>query len=193
VFNLTGVTSPPFGITTKNEASTYVGPYNYNSQSNSSFAATTFTLTTGLSASWSATSDTSGFVTTLLAPATQGYGSFIQTVRSFTVTGTQQITLNWSGSETINFSKYTGTAWAAAIPAGSGWSNYTYGTTPGSSNASLSGTLTTTLSAGTYWLSNVLRNQQGASFSFALPAVPAPGALALLGVAGIVGARRRRA
>jgi MYXO-CTERM domain-containing protein len=195
VFNLNGpsINGPTAG--TFNTAYTYISPVNYEYEQafNSSFAATTFTLSTGLSASWTATSDSTGFATTVLASATQGLTSYVETNRSFTVTGTQQITLNWSGSTNLLLGKYNGgtyndqNSWSSPITPATGWTVGYWG----SSNGSSIGTLTTTLSAGTYWLSNTLSNQQGASFSFTV--VPAPGALALLGVAGIVGARRRRA
>jgi MYXO-CTERM domain-containing protein len=202
VFNLIGPgVNNAYG--TANNAYTYLTTTAYEEGFNSSsFAATTFTLSTGLSASWTATSNTSGFTTTVLASATQGVRSNVVTQRSFTVTGTQQITLNWSGSFSLLLSKYIGStytdgsnytdydnqsSWSSPITPATGWTVGDWGSSNGSSN----GTLTTTLSAGTYWLNNSLSNQQGASFSFAV--VPAPGALALLGVAGIVGARRRRA
>jgi MYXO-CTERM domain-containing protein len=187
VFNSTGPSAP--GVSTKNLAFTDLGNYVYDEQSNSSFAATTFTLSSGLSASWSATSNTSGFVTTVLASAiTTGGQSFVETNRSFTVTGTQEITLSWSGSYNLLLGKSTGSGWSPAIAA-SGWSTASFG---GSSNASSSGTLTTTLGAGTYWLANDLSNVAGASFSFTVPAIPAPGAAALIGLAGLVAGRRRR-
>ena len=186
VFNLTGPTAP--APSTFNYASTSFGSASpYVTSSDIGFDASTLTLSSGLSASWTATSNTTGFNMTVLASATTGEQSFVQTNRSFTVTGTQEITLSWSGSYNLLLGKYTGTGWSSPISA-SGWSPAVFG---GSSNASAVGNLTTTLSAGTYWLNNNLNNVQGASFSFTV--VPAPGALALLGVAGIVGARRRRA
>jgi hypothetical protein len=188
VFNLDGP-SINGAYATFNTAYTYITTTAYEDAFNKSFAATTFTLSTGLSASWTATSDSTGFATTVLASATQGVLSHVVTNRSFTVTGTQQITLNWSGSFSLLLGKYNDdqNSWSSPITPATGW---TVGENGGSSNGSSNGTLTTTLSAGTYWLSNSLSNQQGASFSFA---VPAPGAVALLGMAGLVGARRRRA
>jgi hypothetical protein len=191
VFNLNGPS--PWGATdgTFNTAYTafsnsYVEAYNY------SFAATTATLTTGLSASWTATSDSTGFNVNVLAPATQGLESYVQATRSFTVTGSQQITMTWSGSSSIGLTKYNGGSynnpnnWSQPFTA-PGWAMDSFNLY---SNSSPSGTFTTTFGAGTYYVFNQLANVQGASFSFA---VPAPGALALLGVAGLVGARRRRA
>ena len=198
VFNLNGPS--PNGATagTYNYASGYVTPTSYVYLSDPSLGATTLTLSTGLSASWTATSNSTGFVTTVTAPQTNGLDSYIQTDRSFTVTGTQQITLTWSGSTNIVLGQYLGGtfnntgSWSKPITA-AGWINSSglIGSPWGSYNPYGNGTLTTTLSAGTYWVTNFLDGSQaGASFSFA---VPAPGALALLGVAGIVGARRRRA
>ena len=196
VFNLNGPSTSSATGGTFNSAYTYIsgGPsYEYEQAFNSSFAATTFTLLTGLSASWTQTSDSTGFNVNVSALATQGEDSIVQTTRSFTVTGSQQITMTWSGSRSVFLGKYNGgtvidTAnWSQPITE-PGWSlDNPYG----SYNVSNSGTLTTMLGAGTYWLNSVLKNEQGASLSFAV--VPAPGALALLGVAGIVGARRRRA
>jgi MYXO-CTERM domain-containing protein len=181
---------------TLNYASGYDTDSTYVYLRDSSLGAKTLTLSTGLSASWTATSDSTGFVTTLTAPQTNGFSSYISTQRSFTVSGTQQITLNWSGSQSIILGQYLGGAvnntgsWSQPITA-AGWLSGGTGSPWGSLNQSSSGTLTTTLSAGTYWLNSSLDGSQaGASFSFA---VPAPGAVALLGVAGIVGARRRRA
>jgi hypothetical protein len=191
VFNLNGTspwsaTDATFNTVYTAYSNSSVEAYNY------SFAATTATIRTGLSASWTATSDSTGFNVNVLAPATQGLESFVQTARSFTVTGSQQITMTWSGSSSVGLSKYNGgiynnpNNWSQPFTA-PGWAMDSYGLY---SNSSPSGTLTTTFSAGTYYIFNQLANVQGASFSFA---VPAPGAVALLGVAGIVGARRRRA
>jgi hypothetical protein len=193
VFNLNGPSTSTATSGTANSAYTFLSSetYAFEQESNTSFAATTFTLTTGLSASWSATSDSTGFNVNVSALATQGEYSFVQTTRSFTVTGSQQITMTWSGSFAILLGQYNGGQlnnsdnWRQPIAA---WSS---GNPFGSTDASASGTLTTTLLAGTYYLSSTLNNVQPASFSFAV--VPAPGAFALLGVAGIIGARRRRA
>ena len=192
VFNLTGPTPPNSSATLNYALSSFGSESPYVKASDIGFGATTLTLSTGLSASWTATTDTTGFSVTVLANATTGVQSYVQTNRSFTVTGTQEITLSWSGSYNLILGKSTGgTGFSSPISA-PGWSTSAFG---GSSNGSASGSLTTTLSAGTYWLNNNLDNTPGASFSFAVvPApIPAPGALALLGVAGIVGARRRRA
>jgi MYXO-CTERM domain-containing protein len=196
VFNLNGPSPEGATAGTLNYASGYDTDSTYVYLRDSNLGAKTLTLSTGLSASWTATSDSTGFVTTLTAPQTNGFSSYISTQRSFTVSGTQQITLNWSGSQSIILGQYLGGAvnntgsWSKPITA-AGWLSGGTGSPWGSLNQSSSGTLTTTLSAGTYWLNSSLDGSQaGASFSFA---VPAPGAVALLGVAGIVGARRRRA
>ena len=57
-------------------------------------------------------------------------------------------------------------------------------------------TISGTLQAGTYrfaYTSAASGPQSGTLFNLSFSAVPAPGAVALLGVAGLVGARRRRA
>ena len=196
VFNLNGPSVDGATAGTLNYASGYDTDSTYVYLRDSSLGAKTLTLSTGLSGSWTATSNSTGFVTTVTAPQTNGFSSYIATQRSFTVSGTQQITLNWSGSQSIILGQYLGGpvnnsgSWSKPITA-PGWLSGGTGSPWGSLNQSSSGTLTTTLSAGTYWVNSSLDGSQaGASFSFA---VPAPGALALLGVAGIVGARRRRA
>ena len=190
VFNLNGpsLRGPTNG--TLNTA--YTGFSNsYVEAANYSFTATTATLTTGLSASWTATSDSTGFNVNVLAPATQGLKSFVQTSRSFTVTGSQQITMTWSGSSFIGLTQYNGgmynnsNNWSQPFTA-PGWAMDSYELY---SNSSPSGTFTTTFGAGTYYMRDQLANVQGASFSFA---VPAPGAAALVGLAGLVATRRRR-
>ena len=198
VFNLNGPSVDGATAGTLNYASGYDTDSTYVYLRDSSLGAKTLTLSTGLSASWTATSDSTGFVTTLTAPQTNGFSSYISTQRSFTVSGTQQITLNWSGSQSIILGQYLGGpvnnsgSWSKPITA-AGWLSGGTGSPWGSLNYSSSGTLTTTLSAGTYWVNSSLDGSQtGASFSFALPAIPAPGAAALVGLAGLVATRRRR-
>jgi MYXO-CTERM domain-containing protein len=135
---------------------------------------------------WSATT-TSGFSTTV----TSSGDTSVYTARTFTVTGSQQITFSWSGSERIAFAIVTEpNSFAPVSGLGAGWSTDLAGQ---SETAAAAGSVTVTLNAGNYFISNNLNgggiSGGASSFNFV---VPAPGAVALLGAAGLVGTRRRR-
>lgn len=126
---------------------------------------------------------------------------YMNVVRLFTVTGTQQITMSWTGKTSVATiglangpSAVSGWGTVAALSA-QGWTASTQPNVPGGSqiNTNVAGTYsyTFTLTAGDYYVANTVSLlDPGASMSFSV--VPAPGALALLGVAGIAGTRRRR-
>ena len=140
----------------------------------------------------------SGYSVSVSGSTANGY---VNVVRLFTVTDTQQITISWTGrtsAATIGLangpSAVNGWGTVAALSA-QGWVASTQPTVPGGSqiNTSVAGTYsyTVTLAAGNYYVANTVSLvDAGASMSFTV--VPAPGALALLGAAGLVGARRRR-
>jgi MYXO-CTERM domain-containing protein len=120
--------------------------------------------------------------------------------RLFTVTDTQQITISWTGRTSAAIIGLAGgpdavNGWGTvAALAAQGWGTSTQQTVPGGSLLNTSAgsySYTVTLSAGDYYIgSSVSLGDPGASMSFTV--VPAPGALALLGAAGLVGSRRRR-
>jgi MYXO-CTERM domain-containing protein len=126
---------------------------------------------------------------------------WVNVTRLFTVTDTQQITISWTGRTSVATigllggpNAVQGWGTVAALSA-QGWLASTQPTVPGGSqiNSSTAGTYsyTVTLAAGDYYVANTVSLlDAGASMSFSV--VPAPGALALLGVAGIAGSRRRR-
>jgi MYXO-CTERM domain-containing protein len=140
----------------------------------------------------------SGYSVSVSGSTASGY---VNVVRVFTVTDAQQITISWTGrtgAATIGLangpSAVNGWGTVAALSA-QGWGASTQPTVPGGSqiNTSIAGSYsyTVTLGAGNYYVANTVSlGDAGASMSFTV--VPAPGALALLGVAGVVGSRRRR-
>ena len=125
---------------------------------------------------WSATTE-SGFMLDAAHPGNRYM--FSSTRRVFTVDGTADLsaTLAYAGHpKSFTLAKWTGTAWSNVVE------DYSYADFAWSD----------TLTAGTYyvqmsWEANTSPfNGTVATFS-----VPAPGAIALLGVAGLAGRRRR--
>ena len=141
----------------------------------------------------------SGYSVAVSGSTANGY---VNVIRLFTVTDTQQITISWTGrtsAATIGLAGGPGAlnGWGtvAALSA-QGWGVATQPNVPGGSqiNSNIAGTFsyTVTLGAGDYYVANTVSLvDSGASMSFTV--VPAPGAAALLGMAGLVGGRRRRA
>ena len=121
----------------------------------------------------------SGFSLTINSTAAANQQSFF-VQQNFTVTGAVNFTL--TGEKPVS---------SSSVSIESGGIFYA----DSGSNAgvfAISGTLQT----GTYrfvYSSAAIGPQSGTLFNLSFSAVPAPGALALLGVAGLVGARRRRA
>ena len=113
-----------------------------------------------------------------------------------TAAATQQtffVQQNFTVTEAVNF-----TLTGYLPSAGSGSSNISNGANVYADSGSALGAFSTsgTLQAGTYRFQ--YKNGGGGAqdrtlFNLSFSAVPAPGAVALLGVAGLVGARRRRA
>ena len=113
-----------------------------------------------------------------------------------TAAATQQtffVQQNFTVTEAVNF-----TLTGYLPSAGSGSSNISNGATVYADSGSALGAFSTsgTLQAGTYRF--VYTNGGGGSqnrtlFNLSFSAVPAPGAIALLGAAGLIGGRRRRA
>ena len=114
------------------------------------------------------------------------YASFSTTGFFFSVTGTQQVTLTTAAG------LVSGSYWAICGPS-NGWDTalWSFDST-GSSGTANTQTFTLT-EPGQYYLSAIMTAGAGYSgdmFSFT---VPAPGAAALVGMAGLVGGRRRKA
>ena len=140
----------------------------------------------------------SGYSVSVSGSTADGY---VNVRRAFTVTDTQQITISWTGRTSAAIiglanapDALNGWGTVAALSA-QGWVASTQPNVPGGSqiNSSVAGTFsyTFTLGAGNYYVANTVSLvDAGASMSFAV--VPAPGALALLGLAGVAGSRRRR-
>ena len=113
-----------------------------------------------------------------------------------TAAATQQtffVQQNFTVTEAVNF-----TLTGYLPSAGSGSSNISNGANVYADSGSALGAFSTsgTLQAGTYrfqYTNGGGGSQNRTLFNLSFSAVPAPGAIALLGVAGLVGARRRRA
>ncbi len=135
------------------------------------FLARTRTVS-GATASWTATTTTSGFS---VGANSTGDAYEVTSWRSFTVTDSPlSVDLTWSGNAGIYL--YTQS---------DGILSQFQGIT------SSSGSTAITFAAGDYVITQQMSGTATpSSFNFS---VPAPGALAILGAAGLVGARRRRA
>ena len=188
---LGAVSTAQAGLAFTNDGVSPTRNYAYNMDTsaifgaNRSFAA--YSRSVGdASVSWSATT-ASGFSTTV----TSSISTYqVATTRTFSVTGTQEVTFSWSGSQSITFGLASGGGYSAVSGLGAGWSTGL----AGSETTATAGSVTVTLNAGDYKIDNELDagDLPGAS-SFSFAVVPAPGALALLGIAGLAGGRRRRA
>jgi hypothetical protein len=111
--------------------------------------------------------------------STNGAPGYIEVVgqRVFEVTGTETLTITLTKGFDADFGGVSASLWK---PDGDVVS---YGT----------GTHNVTLSAGTYMLDFAANSLNSAAYSGDfISVVPAPGALALLGAAGLIGSRRRR-
>ena len=161
------------------------------------FGATTFSATgadaslyPGASVSFSGLTpsgeNANSWSTSAIVPgATPGYdlnATFSTFYLFFTVTGNQQVTITTAaGLE-------AGSLWNVIL-AGNGAPEYSFVAGPsGSANSQ-----TFTLTAGDYYVSAFMTAGAGFSGDMMNFTVPAPGAAALVGLAGLVGARRRRA
>jgi hypothetical protein len=120
--------------------------------------------------SWSVTGTTTSF---------GEYASFLTAGFYFTVTGSQQVTI--ATGQYAQWSLYGGPDYDSLS---------LIGELPNSSPAN---SQTFDLSAGEYWFYGDATAGSGYSGLMMSFTVPAPGAAALLGAAGLVGARRRRA
>ncbi len=193
-----GGSSGLFPLNTANYAVSYDG--DGGSVSSSGFDASSGSLpgsSGATSISFSAVTG-SGYSVSVSGSAANGY---VNVTRLFTVTDTQQITISWTGrtsAATIGLangpSAVNGWGTVAALSA-QGWGAATQSTVAGGSqiNSSTAGSYsyTVTLGAGDYYVSNTV-SLVDADALMSFTVVPAPGALALLGAAGLVGSRRRR-
>ena len=160
------------------------------------FSATTFSATgadaslyPGASVSFSGLTpsgeNANSWSTSAIVPgATPGYdlnATFSTFYLFFTVTGNQQVTITTAaGLE-------AGSGWNVLV-AGAGVPDYSFVAGPsGSANSQ-----TFTLTAGDYYVSAFMTAGSGFSGDMMNFTVPAPGAAALVGLAGLVATRRRR-
>ncbi len=165
--------------------------YSYSSRESAfvdrGFSATSVTFGS-LNVAWSATTG-SGFSTTVTQSGSDDY--IASTTRTFTVTDSQQVTFSWIRSGNLAFAIVTGPSTFEPVPGlGAGWDTLPSGF---SRTTAAAGTVTVTLAAGNYRITSDLgfyTTTGPASFNLV---VPAPGAVALLGAAGLVGMRRRKA
>ncbi len=152
--------------------------------------------------SWSETTS-AGFAMNKSGAGILSEGSPMEVRRAFTVTGSQEVQISWSGGSAgteVYLGRVDGGGWGAisALTA-VGWSEVPTLIFPDPSPNLISyleansGSYTLTLGAGQYYVWGVVRLENPGDVSFNFSVVPAPGAIALLGAAGLVGSRRRRA
>ena len=168
-----------------------------DAEGSAAFGATTFSATgtdaplyPGASVSFSGLTpsgeNANSWSTSAIVPgATPGYdlnATFSTFYMFFTVTGNQQVTITTAaGLE-------AGSGWNVIL-AGNGAPEYSFVAGPsGSANSQ-----TFTLTAGDYYVSAFITAGAGFSGDMMNFTVPAPGAAALVGLAGLVGGRRRKA
>ena len=167
-----------------------------DAEGSAAFSATTFSATgadaslyPGASVSFSGLTpsgeNANSWSTSAIVPgATPGYvlnASFNAFYLFFTVTGNQRVTITTAAG--LDASSY----WNIFV-AGAGVPDYSFNAGPsGSANRK-----TITLTAGDYYMSAYLTAGSGFSGDMMNFTVPAPGAAALVGLAGLVATRRRR-
>ena len=154
-----------------------------NSETNRGFSAFSASID-GLDVAWSATTG-SGFSTTVSPSASLSY--LVTTRRNFSVTGSQEVTFSWSGSQSLILGLASGSGYTTVSGLGAGWGTNTFG----SFTDAASGSVTITLGAGNYRIYSDLGDPATTGPSFFSFTVPAPGAAALVGVAGLMARRRR--
>ena len=141
----------------------------------------------GASASWTASGNTGNFsITATNNPGGGGGDQWVRVMgaRYFQVTGSQEVNFSLTSSGPTSWGYYAVYTMTELV-----WDSATHGSN-----------FTQTLGAGLYWVTfaatvdidpSTFEGVPGtASINFT---VPAPGAAALLGIAGVVGGRRRRA
>lgn len=144
----------------------------------------TTTLSTGFS--FNVTSTTNLLVPGLLGE-TMGSGRY-------TIDGTQPIVVDWNWGSVTGSGSWKILGSTGATVASLSFANGSYTSTGGSFGTASAGSASVSLAAGTYTFWSDFKNGGNAnsSVTFTFGAVPAPGAIVLLGAAGLVGTRRRR-
>ena len=112
----------------------------------------------------------------------------------FTIDGTLPIIVNWNWSSVSGIGSWSVLNSNGVQVAALSFANGTYQSSGGSFGTSNAGSASLDLAAGTYTLRSLFVNSGTATseVSFTFGAIPAPGAIVLLGAAGLVGTRRRR-
>ena len=112
----------------------------------------------------------------------------------FTIDGTLPILVNWNWSSVAGLGDWSILDSNGVQVAALSFVNGAYQSSGGSFGESTAGSALVNLAAGSYTMRSLFVNSGTATseVSFTFGAIPAPGAIVLLGAAGLVGTRRRR-
>lgn len=110
----------------------------------------------------------------------------------YTIDGTQPVMVDWNWSSVAGSGSWRIINSVGATVASLSFANGAYTSTGGSFGTLASGTTSVNLAAGTYTFWSDFSNAGSADGTVNFTFAPAPGAIALLGAAGLVGTRRRR-
>lgn len=113
----------------------------------------------------------------------------------YTIDGTQSVLVDWNWSSIFGSGGWQIRDSANTIVAALNFDNGTYSTIGGAFSQSLIGNASVSLGAGTYTFESLFisSGNDNATVNFSFGAIPAPGAIAMLGIGGALGRSRRRA
>lgn len=111
----------------------------------------------------------------------------------YTIDGTESVLVDWNWSRILGSGGWQIRNSANTVVAALNFSNGTYSTIGGAFSQALVGNATVNLAAGTYTFESLFISSGNDSATVNFSLVPAPGAIALLGVGGALGRSRRRA